>query len=49
MIGTMFEDDNFEADQKMSADKKYQNLQKQLKKVTVEGTIKDEIRYIFSE
>ena len=30
MIGTMFEDDNFEADQKMSADKKYQNLQKQL-------------------
>ena len=49
MIGTMFEDDNFEADQKMSADKKYQNLQKQLKKVSVEGTIKDEIRYIFSE
>ena len=49
VIGTMFEDDNFEADQKMSADKKYQNLQKQLKKVTVEGTIKDEIRYIFSE
>ena len=38
VIGTMFEDDNFEADQKMSADKKYQNLQKQLKKVTVEGT-----------
>jgi hypothetical protein len=33
----------------MSADKKYQNLQKQLKKVAVEGTIKDEIRYIFSE
>ena len=49
LIGTMFEDDNFKADQKMSADKKYQNLQKQLKKVAVEGTIKDEIRYIFSE
>ena len=49
MIGTMFEDDNFEADQKMSADKKYQNLQKQLKKVAVESTIQDEIRYIFSE
>ena len=49
LIGTMFEDDNFEADQKMSADKKYQNLQKQLKKVAVEGTIQDEIRYVFSE
>ena len=49
LIGTMFEDDNFEADQKMSADKKYQNLQKQLKKVAVEGTIQDEMRYIFSE
>jgi len=45
----MFEEDNFEADQKMSADKKYQKLQMQLKKVAVEGTIKDEIRYIFSE
>ena len=45
----MFEDDNFEQDAKMSVDKKYQSLQKQLKKVTVEGTIKDEIRYIFSE
>ena len=49
LIGTMFEDDNFEADQKMSADKKYQNLQKQLKKVAVEGSIQDEIRYIFSD
>jgi len=33
----------------MSADKKYQSLQKQLKKVAVEGTIKDEIRVNFSE
>jgi hypothetical protein len=33
----------------MSADKKYQNLQKQLQKVAVEGTIEDEIRFIFSE
>ena len=49
MIGTMFEDDNFEADQKMSADKKYQKLQMQLKKVAVEGTIEDEMRFIFSE
>ena len=49
MIGTMFEDDNFEADQKMSADKKYQKLQMQLKKVAIEGTIQDEIRYVFSE
>ena len=45
----MFEDSNFEQDAKMSADKKYQNLQKQLKKVSVEGTIEDEIRVIFSE
>ena len=42
----MFEGEN-EADAKMSADKKYQNLQKQLKKVAVEGTIEDEIRVIF--
>ena len=28
----------------MSADKKYQSLQKQLKKVAVEGTIEDEMR-----
>ena len=49
LIGTMFEDSNFEQDAKMSADKKYQNLQKQLKKVSVEGTIEDEIRVIFSE
>ena len=49
VIGTMFEDDNFEADAKMSADKKYQSLQNQLKKVAVEGTIKDEMRVIFSE
>ena len=49
LIGTMFEDDSFEADQKMSADKKYQSLQKQLKKVAVESTIQDEIRYIFSK
>ena len=45
----MFEDDNFKADQKMSADKRYQKLQMQLKKVAVEGTIQDEIRYVFSE
>ena len=32
MIGTMFEDDNFEADQKMSADKKYQKPSKTIKK-----------------
>ena len=49
VIGTMFEDDNFEADAKMSADKKYHSLQNQLKKVAVEGTIKDEMRVIFSE
>ena len=49
VIGAMFEDDNFEADAKMSADKKYQSLQNQLKKVAVEGTIKDEMRVIFSE
>ena len=48
VIGPMFEGHN-EADAKMSANKKYQSLQKQLKKVTVEGTIKDEIRVIFSE
>ena len=48
LIGTMFEGEN-EADAKMSADKRYQNLQKQLKKVAVEGTIKDEMRVIFSE
>ena len=39
----------FQADAKMSADKKYQSLQKQLKKVAVEGTIQDEMRFIFSE
>ena len=49
VIGPMFEDDNFKADQKMSADKRYQKLQIQLKKVAVEGTIQDEIRYVFSE
>ena len=48
LIGPMFEGDN-EADAKMSADKKYQSLQNQLKKVAVEGTIKDEMRVIFSE
>jgi hypothetical protein len=48
VIGPMFEGSN-EADAKMSADKKYQSLQKQLKKVAVEGTIQDEIRVIFSE
>ena len=48
LIGPMFEGDN-EADANMSADKKYQSLQKQLKKVAVEGTIEDEIRFIFSE
>ena len=48
LIGPMFEGDN-ESDTKMSADKKYQKLQMQLKKVAVEGTIKDEIRVIFSE
>ena len=48
LIGPMFEGDN-EADAKMSADKKYQSLQKQLQKVAVEGTIEDEIRFIFSE
>ena len=48
LIGPMFEGDN-EADAKMSADKKYQSLQKQLKKVAVEGTIQDEMRFIFSE
>jgi hypothetical protein len=48
LIGPMFEGDN-QADAKMSADKKYQSLQKQLKKVAVEGTIQDEMRFIFSE
>ena len=48
LIGPMFDGDN-ESDTKMSADKKYQKLQMQLKKVAVEGTIKDEIRVIFSE
>ena len=48
LIGSMFEGDN-NADAKMSADKKYQSLQNQLKKVAVEGTIKDEMRVIFSE
>ena len=48
VIGPMFEGDN-DGDAKMSADKKYQGLQKQLKKVAVEGTIEDEIRVIFSE
>ena len=48
LIGPMFEGDN-QADAKMSADKKYQGLQKQLKKVAVEGTIQDEMRFIFSE
>ena len=48
VIGAMFEDDN-DSDAKMSADKKYQSLQKQLKKVAVEGTIEDEMRFIFSE
>ena len=48
LIGPMFEGDN-EADANMSADKKYQSLQKQLKDVAIEGTIKDEIRPIFSE
>ena len=48
VIGPMFEGDN-DSDAKMSADKKYQKLQMQLKKVAVEGTIEDEIRFIFSE
>ena len=48
LIGPMFEGDN-NADAKMSVDKKYQSLQKQLQKVAVEGTIEDEIRFIFSE
>ena len=48
VIGPMFKGDN-EADAKMSADKKYQSLQKRLKKVAVEGTIQDEMRFIFSE
>ena len=48
VIGAMFEGHN-DGDAKMSADKKYQSLQKQLKKVAVEGTIKDEMRVIFSE
>ena len=48
VIGPMFEGDN-DSDAKMSADKKYQKLQMQLKKVAVEGTIQDEMRFIFSE
>ena len=48
LIGTMFEGDN-EADANMSADPEYQKLQEQLKDVAIEGTIKDEIRPIFSE
>ena len=46
VIGPMFEGEN-ESDAKMSADPKYKKLQKQLKSVYVEGTIKDEIRIIF--
>ena len=40
-----FEGDN-DADAKMSVDKKYQSLQKQLQKVAVEGTIEDEMRFL---
>ena len=48
LIGAMFEGDN-EADANMSADPEYQKLLEQLKDVAIEGTIKDEIRPIFSE
>ena len=48
VIGPMFEGDN-EADANMSADPEYQKLLEQLKDVAIEGTIKDEIRPIFSE
>ena len=48
LIGPMFEGDN-EADANMSADPEYQKLLEQLKDVAIEGTIKDEIRPIFSE
>ena len=47
LIGTMFEGDG--SDENMSADPEYQKLQEQLKDVAIEGTIKDEIRPIFSE
>ena len=48
LIGPMFEGDN-EADANMSADPEYMKLLEQLKEVAIEGTIKDEIRPIFSE
>ena len=48
LIGTMFEGDN-DADANMSADPEYIKLLDQLKEVAIEGTIKDEIRPIFSE
>jgi hypothetical protein len=48
LIGPMFEGDN-EADANMSADPEYIKLLEQLKEVAIEGTIKDEIRPIFSE
>ena len=48
LIGAMFEGNN-EADEYMSADPEYQMLFEQLKDVAIEGTIKDEIRPIFSE
>ena len=48
LIGAMFEGNN-EADANMSADPEYQKLLEQLKDVAIEGTIKDEIRPIFSE
>ena len=47
VIGPMFEGDN-DADAKMSADPEYIKLLEQLKEVAIEGTIKDEIRPIFS-
>jgi hypothetical protein len=44
----MFGDDD-ERDSNMSADPKYIELQEKSKDVFVEGTIQDEIRYVFND
>jgi hypothetical protein len=48
LIGEMFGDDD-ERDSNMSADPKYIELQEKSKDVFVEGTIQDEIRYVFTD
>ena len=48
VIGEMFGDDD-ERDSNMSADPKFIELQEKSKDVFVEGTIQDEIRYVFAD